>query len=131
MSVFVDTSALFSYLDRDEANNTRAIDTFKKLLGQERLVTHNYVLTETAALVHRRLGPVATRGFLEDLVPLIHVDWVERDVHDAAVSAFLGALARRVSLVDWVSFELMRRNGIRTAFCFDQDFARQGFETLP
>ncbi len=131
MSVFVDTSALYSFLDGDEANNARATEAFERLLGRERLVTHNYVLTESAALVHRRLGPAATRGLLEDLVPLIHVGWVERDVHDAAVSAFLGALARRVSLVDWVSFEVMRRNGIRTALCFDRDFDRQGFETLP
>jgi len=31
----------------------------------------------------------------------------------------------------WTSFEIMRRRGIGTAFAFDDDFARQGFELVP
>jgi predicted nucleic acid-binding protein len=38
---------------------------------------------------------------------------------------------RDLSLVDFVSFELMRREGIRTAFTFDRHFAEQGFECVP
>lgn len=131
MSVFVDTSALYAFLDGDEANNAGAVATLRELVRSDRLVTHNYVVVETTALVHRRLGQAASRGLLEDLLPLVHVSWIDGDVHDAAMSAFLGNLARRVSLVDWVSFEVMRRLGIRTAFCFDGDFARQGFDSVP
>jgi predicted nucleic acid-binding protein len=36
-----------------------------------------------------------------------------------------------VSLVDWTSFELMRRQGIERAFALDADFDRQGFATVP
>ena len=38
---------------------------------------------------------------------------------------------RAVSLVDWTSFLVMRRRGISTSFAFDDDFAAQGFRTLP
>jgi predicted nucleic acid-binding protein len=38
---------------------------------------------------------------------------------------------RRTSLVDWVSFEVMRRRGIETAFAFDRDFATAGFAVVP
>jgi predicted nucleic acid-binding protein len=33
-----------------------------------------------------------------------------------------------VSFVDWVSFEVMRRRGLRRAFAFDPDFRAAGFE---
>jgi uncharacterized protein len=86
---------------------------------------------EATALVHRRLGGVATRDLLEELVPTLEMTWVGAELHDRAVSALLGAARRRVSLVDWVSFEVMRRHGIEQAFAFDRDFAAQGFETVP
>jgi predicted nucleic acid-binding protein len=35
------------------------------------------------------------------------------------------------SLVDWVNFEVMRRNGCESAFAIDPDFQSQGFKTLP
>jgi predicted nucleic acid-binding protein len=36
-----------------------------------------------------------------------------------------------VSFFDWVSFEVMRRRGISTAFAFDSDSAAQGFALIP
>jgi uncharacterized protein len=42
----------------------------------------------------------------------------------------LAAARRNLSLVDCVSFELMRRLGIRRVFCFDPHFAEQGFELV-
>lgn len=86
---------------------------------------------EAAALVHRRLGGGAVRDLLESVIPPLTTLWIEREVHAAAVSANLAAARRRVSLVDWVSFEVMRREGIDRAFAFDRDFAAQGFETVP
>lgn len=81
--------------------------------------------------MHRRLGRDATRILLEAILPVVEIVWIDRDLHAAAVSALLAAIRRRVSLVDWVSFELMRRHGIQTAFAFDRDFAVQGFATIP
>ncbi len=107
-----------------------AAETLRGLEGQS-LVTHNYVLVEAAAIAHRRLGGAAARDLLEDLVPISTVIWVEEGTHQAAVSAFLAAVRRRPSLVDWVTFEVMRRHVIGTAFAFDRDFVNQGFQTIP
>ncbi len=127
--IFIDTSALFALLDRDDEAHARARAFFE---GSTRsLCTHNYVVAETVALVHRRLGPVLARTFLEDLLPAIAILWVDQEIHRAAVSAFLAAVRRRASLVDWVSFEIMRREGIDRAFTFDRDFAAQGFTLVP
>src|SRR5262245_10666301 len=89
-------------------------------------ITHNYVLVETEALAHRRLGARAVRALLEDLVPILQVVWVDADLHATAVTAHLRALRRRSSLVDHVSFELMRRLDLHTALALDGDFAREG-----
>ena len=92
---------------------------------------HNYVVLETTTLVQRRLGPAATRALHDSLLAPLRLVWVEEELHRAAVTALLAAVRRRISLVDWVSFELMRRAGVDTAFAFDRDFATQGFETVP
>jgi predicted nucleic acid-binding protein len=82
-------------------------------------------------LVQRRLGPVALRAFHQELAPLFEFIVVDRETHDAAVAALLAALPTKTSLVDYVSFQVMRDRGIRRAFAFDQDFVNAGFETVP
>jgi len=59
------------------------------------------------------------------------VTWVDEGTHRSAHHALLVAGRRQVSLVDCVSFELMRRLAVDRAFCFDPHFAEQGFEVLP
>jgi predicted nucleic acid-binding protein len=68
------------------------------------------------------------RTFLTDLLPVARVVWVGADVHEAAVAALLAAGRPDVSLVDWVSFELLRRSGRRRVFAFDEGFVRAGLE---
>ena len=131
MSLFVDTSALIAFLDEDEGNHERAVATFDELLRNVELVTHNYVVLEATALVHSRWGTRASRDLLRGVVRSLNVAWVDVDLHDAAVAAFLAANRRDASLVDWTSFEFMHRRGLATAFAFDRDFGEQGFETIP
>jgi predicted nucleic acid-binding protein len=66
-----------------------------------------------------------------DLLPVIRTIWVDEATHRSAVHAHLVSARRRLSLVDCVSFEAMRRASLRDAFCFDPHFAEQGFRTLP
>jgi predicted nucleic acid-binding protein len=43
----------------------------------------------------------------------------------------LTASKRNLSLVDCVSFEIMRALGIKTVFAFDPHFAEQGYRCIP
>jgi len=95
------------------------------------LVTTNYILVETLALVGRRLGMAAVRDFQTDFASVLDIVWVDRLLHERACAALLAAGSRDLSLVDCVSFEAMRQLGIRTAFAFDEHFARQGFACVP
>lgn len=127
--IFTDTSALFALVDPADDGHAKARSFFEE--DAKPLLTHNYVLLESVALVQRRLGPSALRVLLEDLVPSLIVRWVDEEIHRAASSALLAAVRRKTSFVDWVSFEIMRREGIEQAFTFDRDFAAQGFGVAP
>ena len=100
-------------------------------LEREELMTHNYVLLEATALVHRRLGAAAVRA-LDELLAIIGTTvWIDDIRHSAGVAALLAALPTQISLVDFISFNTMRELGLTHAFAFDADFRRAGFRTLP
>ncbi len=130
MSIFVDTSGLYAVLDADDSNHARAKEQWFQLLAeQEQLVSTNYVLVETFALVQRRLGMEAVKALHEDIVPTLTIEWIDATSHSAAVSELLTTSNRQISLVDWVSFDTMKRLRLTRAFAFDEDFHAQGFET--
>ena len=131
MTVFVDTSALLALLDADEARHQDARLIWTRLLGGDvPIVTTNYVLVETYALAQRRLGSAAVRVLTDDLLPVVDVEWIGRELHERAVSALIAASRRELSLVDAVSFEAMRQRGIDPAFAFDRHFEEAGFSLV-
>ena len=129
MSVFVDTSALYAVLDDDEAFHGRALDTWRSLAGGTHLISHSYVVVECCELVRRRLGPAAVADLTDKMLPVIDVVWVDEALHRIALEAARAA-AWRESLVDHVSFVVMRRAGIESAFTYDSDFEHAGFRLV-
>lgn len=132
MNFFVDTSAFLAVLDRSDRNHKAANVFWEKIIkSNDVLLCHNYILVETSALVLRRLGMEAVRVFEQDIIPILRIIWVTKEVHSAAVSAHLMAGKRSLSLVDCVSFEIMRRTGVLNAFTFDRHFRDYGYEVSP
>jgi predicted nucleic acid-binding protein len=132
VSLFVDTSALYAAMDRDDEFHGRASAHWKECLsGTGVLVTSNYILVETLALVQSRLGMEATRVLASDVVPALEIEWVSADDHRVALEAVLAANRRSLSFVDCASFQVMRRLGLRSAFAFDPQFAEHGFHVTP
>lgn len=132
MSVLVDTSAFYAILDADDQNHQKAKALWIELVTQQTpLFCNNYILVETFALVQHRLGIEAIRTLQEDILPIVSVLWVDEATHRAGVAGLLTAARRRLSLVDCVTFVMMRDLGIQTAFTFDPHFGAQGFRCLP
>ena len=132
MIAFVDTSAFFATLDRDDARHKDAAAAWRQMLEKGvGIVTTNYVLLETSALVQRRLGLRALELFSSEILAVADVEWIDERRHRAAVEMTLAAGRKELSLVDCSSFLVMREAGIRTVFCFDRHFEQQGFEVLP
>ncbi len=129
---FIDTSALYAVLDRDDDHHEAARATWERLLrSSATLFTHNYVLIETSALAQHRLGLPALGAIEEVLIPVLRVQWITQAHHSTAVAMVLTAQRKKLSIVDCASFLIMREQGISEAFTFDKHFAEQGFGIVP
>ena len=91
------------------------------------LLTHNYVLVESAAVLQRRLGLTSALSFLaESKTFLVH--WITQEDHMEAVDLLEPSGSRRnLSLVDCMSFVVMKQHSVTTALVYDSDFQAEGF----
>ena len=126
---FVDTSANFAVIDRRDAHHDSAIVISTRLADQRwRLFTTNYILVETHALFLARLGRAVVLNFLREIGPTT-VRATETDERRAR-EIIERYSDKDFSLADAVSFSVMERLNIRSAFTFDQHFAQYGFTVL-
>jgi predicted nucleic acid-binding protein len=132
MRVFIDTSALYALLDRTDENHLKTKREWNRILDEDyTLVTSNYILVETLALLQNRIGMEAVRGFQEDVFPVLYLEFITPKIHSLGMASLLSSSRRRLSLVDCISFEVMRESGIKKVFAFDPHFKEQGFEVVP
>ena len=124
MSVVVDTSAIFALLDRRDAHHAAAV-AFWTDPDDEDLVTHAYVVVESVALVRSRLGAAAVEALVDDLLPAIRVEMVDRPLHEASIADFR-RIGGGTSLVDRVTLAFAARHGIGRAFAYDADLVAEG-----
>jgi predicted nucleic acid-binding protein len=132
MSIFIDTSAFIAVLSKSADEHDAAARTWEDLLASdEELVTSNYIVVETCALAQRRAGIAAVRRFLDDVLPVVQVQWVDMPLHSDGVRRVLFSARHGPNIVDCVSFAVMRKLGMRSAFAFGEHFRSQGFRLLP
>jgi len=127
--IFVDTSAIYALISKQDHNHERARRLVHSFLETDQeLATHNYILVESIALAQNRLGRRVASS-IEALVSDVEVLWIDAEQHLEAARRWK-ARSGDVSLVDEVSFLVMRERGIDTAFAFDAHFRSEGFKTL-
>jgi predicted nucleic acid-binding protein len=131
VSVFVDTSFFLALLDEDDDMHGDAVVHWQRA-AEERwpVLTSNYVVVESCAVLQRRVGVTAVRRLVRQVLDPVALQWVTREEHERAVAALLVADRRQLSVVDCTNFELMRRLEVRQCLAFDRHFAEQGFEVL-
>lgn len=128
--IFLDTSAIYAWADAADPNHVTAVRRLKAILAVgDALLTHNYVLVESIALMQARLGLAAAVKLGHDSAAFV-IDWVDEDLHALATHELKRARKRHLSLVDHVSFLVMQRRQIDTAFAFDPDFVTAGFRLV-
>ncbi len=128
-ALFVDTSGFYAFLDRTDPNHGSAVSLFTLAIekGWE-LVTTNYVVHESWALIQARLGWDAVDAWSSDILPRCRTEWVDATLHNLGAERCRQARERSLSLTDSVSLACMARLGLRHAIAFDRHFTQAGIQ---
>jgi uncharacterized protein len=130
--IFIDTSALYALLSAHDPVHAEAVEAWSMIQSRrDQLITSSYVLLETVSLLQRRLGMRAAREFHGEFTPVLTIAWVDSQRHARAMDALLIIGKRDLSLVDCISFDVMRTMHLEMAFAFDDHFVQQGFTCIP
>ncbi len=129
--ILLDTSAIVAIADVRDEFHERAIRTMERLSSDDApLLTHSYVVLETAAVMQRKIGMQPALDFLTEIEDIATIHWVNQEDHERAVHRFGQRHRRNLSLVDCMSFVVMERYDCTTAFAYDSDFESEGFQLI-
>lgn len=121
MSLYVDSSAWYASIDRDDVDHGRAVSA---LDSDEPRVSSDHVLVETWRLLAHRVGwRIADRFWSTMLDGDVHVEIVGRRDLDDALAVRRAFPDQSFSLVDCTSFVVMERLRLTRVAAFDDDFA--------
>lgn len=130
----IDTSALLAIANPRDQFHTRAVDAGRRFLAAGgRWLGSVLVLAEFHAHVLRWRGARDARELIRRVLADPAYEWKDVPVSliEAAIGGWLDRFHdQRFSLTDAVSFELMRRERMTTAFAFDEDFRTAGYTLL-
>ena len=128
--IFLDTSAILALANRTDKYYEVARKALEHIRSSgDTLLTHNYTIVESAALMQKRFGKAAASKFLREAGKFT-LRWVSPEQHEEAVREFESRGSAKVSFVDVVSFIVMRAEGISGYLGFDEHFTAAGFEPV-
>lgn len=126
-TVFVDTSGFYAFLDPTDPCHALARDCFARAFADGwELMTTNYVVHETWALIQARLGWDAVDAWSTRMLPKCRIAWVDQRLHDLGAARCAQARERGLSLTDCISLAAMQARLIREAIAFDRHLSREG-----
>lgn len=132
--IFIDTGAFLArYIARDQYHKV-SIEHWRRLQkDQRRCFTSNFVLDETITLLARRTSYEFAAERARNLYDSTSLSIIRPDESEelAALQLFQKYADQNVSFTDCVSFVLMNRQNIKSAFSFDRHFTIAGFEVEP
>jgi predicted nucleic acid-binding protein len=131
--LFVDTSAWFPIADSHEQDHARLARALRERVQRgARVVTTDFVLAESHALIMRRVHREAAQAFLHTVRRPPNVIVPGSGHVDDAIRQWLGRFTDQdFSLTDGVSFAVMTDRGIREALTLDHHFVAAGFVAVP
>ena len=128
MSVFGDTSGFLSLLVENDPHHAEAADVWREVIDADlEVITTNYVVVETIALLHRRFGITGVRRFADKVLPALSITYVDESTHTTSVIALLASSREGPGLVDRVSFHTIDRLHLERSFAFDRHFEERGY----
>ncbi len=130
MRIFLDTSGLIALSDENDRNHNRAKTYLKELVQKgARFVIGKNILAEYIDGVTKRIDKKKAIEELDNILnsKLLVVEPVSEADWDKAITYFRKYNDQRIDLTDCLSFAIMERLDLKTAFTFDDDFKTHGF----
>lgn len=130
-NILVDTSAIFAIVSTADRYHDQASRIYSEMIDQgDALLTNSYVLVESAALIHRRLGFAPLQQFFKSMHGVWDTIWIDHPIHEEIWRRMHSRGSSRLSLVDW-SVIVNAENTRSAIFTFDSDFASEGLAVIP
>ena len=131
--IFVDTSALIALGDRNDKNHKKAVKFFRETIKTTRFVIPKHIIVEYIDGVTKRIGKKEAMERLDNILnsKLIIIQHDKLKDWEKAIEYFFKYSDQEIDLTDCLSFAMMERLDLRTAFTFDSDFKTHGFEVVP
>ena len=130
-NIFVDTSAILALVSTADRFHEKADEVYRDMLHHgDQIITNSYVLVESSALIHRRLGFAPLQQFIHSIQGVWETIWIDRRTHEEVWSRMENRGGTRLSLVDW-SVIVSAENARSAIFTFDSDFALEGLFVIP
>ena len=129
-TVFVDTSALYAFINSRDPDHKEVKSYLEKYNGQ--LLTTNFIFDEILTLVMARMGhkkAILTGKTL--LNPKVFVMVKIRAADEInAWELFINRPDKQYSFTDCTSFVIMKKLGIEKSLAIDSHFEQEGFESV-
>lgn len=133
MSVFVDASAFYALINKNDIfHNEALLITGILSKNNELLITSNYTLAETYTVLRSKMGFNTALKFVSEIKKdLIRIIWVDEIIHNRGLEIFLEKKEPKdLSFFDCVDFALIENTGIEKAFSFDRHFKTLGIPVI-
>jgi len=128
--IYLDTSGVLAFFDASDVHHESACRAWESISAmQSEIILTDYVRLECWSLLQRRLGMEAAEDFLGKILPICRFEPVGEKGFELLSRQAILSQRRKLSLVDFSSFDCMHRLGIKRAVAFDRHFDEQGFIT--
>ena len=128
--VFADTSYYVALLLKNDSRHARAVELTIENTGP--VLTTSWILSELGSF----LSPLPTRQLFVDLVKDLQNDAgviianASMAQFNAGLEIYAGRSDKAWSLVDCISFQVMREKGLSNAWTTDHHFEQAGFHAM-
>jgi uncharacterized protein len=128
--IFADTSYFVAFAGPSDRFHAQAVALSANLLG--RVITTEYVLVETGGLLSRPEDRPTFVNLVRDLEsePAFHIVPASRTLFRAGFELFTNRPDKNWSLVDCISFVVMKQRRLTDALTTDHHFVQAGFKAL-
>ncbi|MBV6494860.1 MAG: 23S rRNA-specific endonuclease VapC20 [Turneriella sp.] len=132
-NLFIDTGGFYLLMVEKAPQHDKATTALFNQTKRGRIVTSDYVISETATLLVARGYKLQQKKFLNMVrtSEALAIERIGAELFDKTIEFALKHFDQEYSFTDCTSFLLMRKLKIRRVMTTDRHFAEQGFVVEP